>query len=62
MSTVSWNCKGIGNYGVRDLRFLVKDKKPTLVFLMETKLKSPRMETIKATMGFDNVFMIDCVG
>jgi exonuclease III len=63
MSIVSWNCRGLGNpQAVRDLRFLVKDKKPTLVFLIETKLKAPQMETIKATMKFDNVFTVDCVG
>jgi hypothetical protein len=29
---------------------------------METKLRASRMETIKASMRFDNVFTVDCIG
>ena len=63
MSILSWNCRGLGNpHTVRDLCRLVKVKKPSLVFLMETKLRSVRMESIKAILGFDCVFTVDCVG
>jgi hypothetical protein len=41
---------------------MVKEKRPTLVFLMETKLQTPHMETIKAKLGFNCVFTIDNVG
>jgi exonuclease III len=63
MSILSWNCRGLGNLPtVRDLCRLVKEKRPKLVFLMETKLRSYRVEGIKIRMGFRNVFVVDCVG
>jgi hypothetical protein len=41
---------------------LVKEKKPKMVFLMETKLCAHRLETIRLRIGFDSVFVVDCVG
>jgi exonuclease III len=63
MNLLSWNCRGLGNLRtVRDLCRLVKDKCPTMVFLMETKLWVARIESIKAHMGFDSVFVVDSKG
>jgi hypothetical protein len=63
MSLLSWNCQGLGNpRPVRDLHRLVEKKKPGLVFLMETKLRALRMETIKAKLGFGSIFTVDSVG
>jgi hypothetical protein len=63
MSLLSWNCRGLGNLqAVRDLCRLVKDKKPNLVFLMETKLPSHRMEAIKFKIGYASNFVVDNVG
>jgi exonuclease III len=63
MSILSWNCRGLGNLQtIRDLCRMVKEKKPNLVFLMEIKLRAVRMESIKAKLGFDCVFTVDCVG
>jgi len=43
MRCLSWNCWGLGNpRTVRGLRLLVKNNKPDLVFLMETKLMQSR--------------------
>jgi hypothetical protein len=38
------------------------DKKPNLVFLMETKLLQPKMEVIRVKLGFDSVLVVDCKG
>lgn len=63
MSLLSWNCLGLGNFRrVRDLCQLVKEKSPSLVFLMETKLRSDRIENLKSKLGFDCVFAVDCYG
>jgi exonuclease III len=63
MIIFSWNCRGLGNpWAVRDLCRLVKDKKPDLVFLMETKLRSKKMEIVRNKMGFSNMFVVDCIG
>jgi hypothetical protein len=40
----------------------VKEKKPKVVFLMETKLQSKRLERIRIKAGFGSVFGVDCVG
>jgi hypothetical protein len=63
MSCLRWNCQGLGNLQVvRDLFWLVKEKKLKLVFLIETKLQSHRFETINLRIGFDSVFVVDYVG
>jgi hypothetical protein len=63
MSLLSWNCRGLGNLRiVRDLCRMVKEKKPDLVFLMETKLPSLRMEFIRVRTGFDYMFVVDNMG
>jgi exonuclease III len=41
---------------------MVKEKKPDLVFLIETKLPSLRMEFIRVRTGFDYMFVVDNMG
>ena len=63
MNLLLWNCRGLENpRSIRDLCRLVKEKKPKMVFLTETKLQACRMETIKCQMGFGSVFGVDSVG
>jgi exonuclease III len=63
MSVLSWNCRGLGNPGtVQDLHRLVKEKKPDLVFLMETKMINKKCDPIRIKLGFDYLFCVDCVG
>ena len=63
MSILSWNCRGLGNpWTVRDFCRMVKDKRPSLVFLMETKLRSNKIERIQSRLGFQNVITVDGVG
>jgi hypothetical protein len=40
----------------------VKEKKPTLVFLMETKLRQKKLEVIRCKLGYLGLFMVDCIG
>jgi exonuclease III len=63
MITLSWNCRGLGTpRTVRDLCRLVKEKKPALVFLMETKLRQKKLETIRCRIGYYGLFVVDCIG
>jgi exonuclease III len=63
MSILCWNCRGLGNpRTVRDLCRLVKEKKPNLVFLIETKLRTDKLERIRIRIGFNSVFGVDSVG
>jgi exonuclease III len=63
MSIFSWNCQGLGNLRtVRELRRLVKEKKPNIVFLMETKLRANKMEKVQSQLGFEHMLVVDCVG
>jgi exonuclease III len=63
MSILSWNCRGLGNpRAVRDLRQLVREKKPKLVFIVETKMHHHRLDFLKAKLGMENLFGVDSVG
>lgn len=53
MNPLSWNCRGLGTPRlVRALHDLVKRYNPEIVFLLETKSKTRRMERIKNRIGF----------
>jgi hypothetical protein len=41
---------------------MVREKRPMMVFLMETKLRTQKMEIIHYKMGFSNLFVVDSVG
>jgi hypothetical protein len=63
MIILSWNCRGLGNpRTVQDFCQMVKEKRPNLVFLMETKLRKQKLEIIRSKLGFENMFVVDCVG
>ena len=63
MSVLSWNCPGLGNpEAVRELRSIVKLEDPSLLFVMETKIKAKRVEDMKFTLGFAGSFAVDSVG
>ncbi|XP_059436330.1 uncharacterized protein LOC132169290 [Corylus avellana] len=63
MRAISWNCRRLGNpETVRDLCHMVKEKKPLLVFLMETKMNAKKMEFVRIKLKFDNMFAVDSVG
>jgi hypothetical protein len=63
MIILSWNCRGLGNLRtVRDLRLMVKEKKVTLLFLMETKVRNKAMQCLRVSLGFDGLLTVDPVG
>ncbi|XP_057790784.1 uncharacterized protein LOC131007889 [Salvia miltiorrhiza] len=61
MNCLSWNCRGLGNQPtVRQFDWLIKQKKPELVFIMESKLMETEWTPILQKSGFENLFVIDC--
>jgi exonuclease III len=63
MNILSWNCRGLGNpQTVGELCRLVKDKRPAMIFLMETKLRKSRMELVRIKIGFPNMMVVDSIG
>jgi hypothetical protein len=63
MILLSWNCRGIGHpRKVRDLHQMVRERRPTFVFLMETICSKQHMDNIRRKLGFDSFFVIDPVG
>ena len=63
MSILSWNCSGLGHpRTVQVLVDLVKSKKPSFLFLIETLSCRSSLESIKAKLGFDGFFVVDWVG
>lgn len=63
MKIISWNCQGfINSQPVLDLYRLVRDKRPFIAFLMETKIKQNLMEKVKMKLGFFNALAINPVG
>jgi hypothetical protein len=63
MNILSWNCQGLGNpKAVRALHNMVKMKGPKVLFLLETKLDSGRMEGVRIKLGYDNVFSVPSLG
>lgn len=62
MIIISWNCRGLKNpRTVHDLCLLVQDKKPNIVFLMETKLDMRRMDGVRKRLGFYECLIVDAI-
>lgn len=59
MIAVSWNCQGLG---VALTMRSLKDHRPQVLFLMETKAKKKKVEYVNRKLKFNNVFTIDAVG
>jgi exonuclease III len=63
MSFLSWNCRGLGNpRAIRDLHQMVKEKGPSMVFLMETKICNKDMDFLRIKLKFDYIFVVNSVG
>uniref|UniRef100_A0A803NY15 Reverse transcriptase domain-containing protein n=1 Tax=Cannabis sativa TaxID=3483 RepID=A0A803NY15_CANSA len=59
MSLISWNARGLGNpRAFNRISLLVKNHKPTLLFLMETRLKPNSVDRFKRALGFVNGFEV----
>ncbi|XP_031131674.1 uncharacterized protein LOC116033058 [Ipomoea triloba] len=63
MSTISWNCRGLGDpRTVCEIVDLVSCKKPEFLFLMETKVAQLHAERLRVKLGFDGLYYVDSLG
>lgn len=63
MIFISYNCRGLGNPEiVRELRSIVKQEVPALLFVMETKIRAKRVENLQYQLGFGGCFAVDSDG
>ncbi|XP_019171082.1 PREDICTED: uncharacterized protein LOC109166644 [Ipomoea nil] len=63
MSTLSWNCRGLGNpRTVQELVDMVSRKQPDFVFLMETKVARDHAERFRVKIGYEGLFYVDSDG
>ncbi|XP_057808453.1 uncharacterized protein LOC131022930 [Salvia miltiorrhiza] len=61
MNCLLWNCRGLGNPStIRQLAWMTKQKRPDVVFLMETKLATNEWSNVLLQIGFDNLAVVDC--
>ena len=59
MKLLSWNCQGLGNpWTIHNLHKLVKDKAPTVCFLMETRLDRERFDWYCRELLYKNKLII----
>lgn len=57
MNILSWNCWGLGKpRTVRALSDLVRDRRPEVLFLMETISEKRRIEELRVKFGYSNFF------
>ncbi|KAK6140636.1 hypothetical protein DH2020_025620 [Rehmannia glutinosa] len=62
MSILCWNYRGLGNpQTIQELRTSIRNKSPQLVFLSETKCKTPVIEKIKRYLNLHG-FSVDAQG
>ncbi|XP_043814106.1 uncharacterized protein LOC122724009 [Manihot esculenta] len=63
MRILCWNCRGVGNpLAVNAMEDLVFYYKPSILFLMETKVHGVRMNQIKNLFHYSNCFSVDSIG
>jgi hypothetical protein len=63
MKILSWEFRELGDpWTIQDLYHLVKDKKPNILFLMETKPLARKFDVIKRKLGCVGCFMVDARG
>ena len=59
MSSLSWNCRGLGNPQTEDeLVALVRNKDPEVIFKMEKKVEKAVLERIGRKIQFSNLFVV----
>lgn len=63
MSSLSWNCQGLGlPWKVRFLMDVVRQEKPTFVFLCETLTNKEKMDWIRMKLGFEGMVVVESRG
>uniref|UniRef100_A0A803PHZ6 Reverse transcriptase domain-containing protein n=1 Tax=Cannabis sativa TaxID=3483 RepID=A0A803PHZ6_CANSA len=59
MTLISWNAQGLGSTcAFRRLSLLVKEHRPLVLFLMETRMSSHAIDRVKMSLGFDFGFEV----
>ncbi|GMI66653.1 hypothetical protein HRI_000334600 [Hibiscus trionum] len=63
MKLICWNVRGLGMpRTVRRLQHMLRDINPSVVLLIETKLRSAQMAQVRRRCGFINGIDVDAVG
>ena len=63
MNLLSVNCQGCGRpKAVQELRHLVEERRPSVLFLMETKMGEERALGLKRDLGFPNAIIVKSEG
>ena len=63
MNLLSVNCQGCGrSEAVQELRHLVAERRPAVVFLMETRMGEERALGLKLDLGFPNAIVVKAEG
>ncbi|XP_075483594.1 uncharacterized protein LOC142523746 [Primulina tabacum] len=63
MSCITWNARGLGNQrAFHELKRLVAEKSPSLLFICETKLRDYQCGWWKEALGFVGLFVVKCEG
>ena len=63
MSSLSWNCRGLGNpRAIQILKDIVQLKKLRIIFLIETLSKLDKIERIKNQLGYEGSHVIEYEG
>jgi hypothetical protein len=63
MLIMAWNCQGVGRpRTIRRLRDLCNSRRPSVVFLSETKNKQDKLEQVRRSIGFDYFCYVDPIG
>lgn len=63
MSSISWNCQGIGlPWKIQFLSDVIRQIKPNFIFLCETLSRKEKMDWVCSKLGYDGVFVVDSQG
>lgn len=63
MQILCWNCRGAASHDfLTHVEDLVRIKDPMLVFILETRVSTAKVEQAKIRLGFDGAHGIDAVG
>lgn len=63
MNCIAWNARGLGSpRAFQELRRLLADFSPALVFICETKVRSGNYSWWRSFLGYTGMFVVDAKG
>ncbi|KAM6569197.1 hypothetical protein CsatB_017182 [Cannabis sativa] len=63
MSTIGWNCHGLGNpWAIQFLQDICVEKKPNFLFLCETLCRKDVVDRVKCKLGFESSLTVEAQG